>query len=298
MADISDVEQAIVSLVAGLIYPNGTSQPSVVKNKAGVAVGVKVYRGWPEPASLDADLAAGVVNINVYNRGSVERNTTRFPVDYQEISRGVATVTATVSDNTIAIGGTVDATVSQFVTVLIGSRGVVSYAVQAGDTLATIATALAALITSQFATATVNGSTVTVESSAYLAARVGVNGVQMAEIRRQQTQMQIVLWCPDPVTRDNTAKAIEPSLAATTFLTCADTSAARFRYHGSTSSDRGQKEQAYRRDLIYDVEYATTLTDTATEITSVPVTTEGGPVSIGVSPGNQTTEFVAPSPSA
>lgn len=294
MADISDVEQAIVSLISDVVYPSGTSQPSIVRDKDGSTVGVRVYRGWPQPASLDSDLAAKIVNISVFPRGSVERNTTRYLTDYQEISRQTATFTAVVADSAVIIGGVYDAAISQFVTVLVGPRIAVSVAVAANDTPATVAASLAALLSAQGVGATVAGSVVTVHSSAFLVATVGVNGEQMLETRRQQTQVLITLWCANPAIRDNAGRVIEPFLADATFLTLADGSAARFRYHGTVSSDTGQKIQTYRRDLIYDVEYATTKTDSATEVTAVTIGSKNGPIPIGVTPENPSTQTVLP----
>lgn len=305
MADLSDVESAIVTLIAGLVYPTGTASPSAVLNAASQPVPVKLMRGWPVPAQLDADLAAGTANISIFSRGSVERNTTRYPDGYQDISVGVATLTTTVSGNKVVIGGTNNQSVPQFVTIVIGPRVVVSYQPAPSDTLAIIATALAGQITAAFAVATVIGSTITVPTSAFMVAEVGVTGTQIAEVRRQRTQVQMTLWCPSPTIRDNIAKLIEPTLSLQTFLTMPDTTAARFRYHNTVVSDDAQKVAIYRRDLIYDVEYATTVTDTGTEITAIvqnvagglapasgPVNTNNMPIAPQTTPVNSPTPFV------
>lgn len=297
MADISDVEQAIVSLISATLYPNGTSAPCVATNKAGAAVPSSVYRGWPQPAPLDADLAAGKLNISVFSRGSIERNTTRHSNEFREISRQAATVTAALVDNKITIGGAPATGVAQFVTVLVGPRVAASYGVLPGDTSASIAVALSALISAQGIDATVSGSVITVNSSAYLVVNVGVNGTQMSLLRQQQTQVLITMWCPDPFIRDNVAKVIEPVLAKKTFLTMPDTSVARFRYHGTVVSDEGQKVKEYRRDLIYDIEYATTETDTATEVTAVGIGGKAAGLPLG-SPGIPTTQSNLPLASA
>src|SRR5579862_3521069 len=71
MADQSDVEDALVALVASALYPNGTN---VLAANGTLS---RVYRGWPEAAALDADLAAGWVNVSVFPE-SGGRNTTRY----------------------------------------------------------------------------------------------------------------------------------------------------------------------------------------------------------------------------
>ncbi len=45
------------------------------------------------------------------------------------------------------------------------------------------------------------------------------------------------------------------------FITLADNSAARLIFSGTTVFDQSQNAILYRRDLIYSVEYATTITD-------------------------------------
>ncbi len=60
MADVYGIQNTLVSLIAGVIYPNGTSQPSV----SGVTT--TVYAGWPQPARLEQDLTAGGCHITVY----------------------------------------------------------------------------------------------------------------------------------------------------------------------------------------------------------------------------------------
>ena len=60
MADQSDVENALVNLVSAALYPNGTDEVSVPGPDC------RVYRGWPNSAALDTDLAAGKINIRSF----------------------------------------------------------------------------------------------------------------------------------------------------------------------------------------------------------------------------------------
>ena len=46
MADQSDVENALVSAITNILYPNGLSSAGLL------AQSVKIYRGWPNTASL------------------------------------------------------------------------------------------------------------------------------------------------------------------------------------------------------------------------------------------------------
>ena len=62
MADLTDVGNALVQLIATIAYPNGTTNPSVV------GAPVMVYQGWPNAQQLPIDLKAGKVNISVFPR--------------------------------------------------------------------------------------------------------------------------------------------------------------------------------------------------------------------------------------
>lgn len=50
------------------------------------------------------------------------------------------------------------------------------------------------------------------------------------------------------------------------FITLADTSVARIRYAASTVFDQSQDASLYRRDLLYNVEYATTVVASQTSM--------------------------------
>lgn len=287
MSDLSDLEQAIVNTIAGLVYPTGSGNPSAVLNDAGQPMPVRIYRGWPIAAALDADLAAGAVNISVQARNGTEKNTTRFHPDYQTVSTETATVAAAVNTatNQVVITGAGSAIVTQWVTVLVGTRVVIAYNVLAADTPTTIASALAAALAAAGVPATSSLGVVSLTAQApYLAAMVGVTGTQAAEWRRQETQVQITLWCPTPTVRDNAAKLVEPTLAKTTFLTMPDNFQARFRYHNTVQFDGAERVDLYRRDLIYSAEYATTDIDTGWQVTSIDDNVMGSQAPLGSAP--------------
>ena len=72
MADQSDVEDALVTVVSAALYPTGTDDTSVPGPDC------RIYRGWPNSAALDADLAAGKINVTVFPIGATGRTTTRY----------------------------------------------------------------------------------------------------------------------------------------------------------------------------------------------------------------------------
>lgn len=262
MADISDVSNALVALIAQTLYPNGTGQPSLI------TAAVKVYPGWPNEAQLDADLIAGIINVSVFPT-QIERNTTRYPrYDYQEALVNTPTLTLTINGQQITVGGAMPVTFfAQNAMAMVSGLPYV-YATQSTDTLTSIATALAALIPGASST----GAVVTIPNGKPIAAaRIGTIGTRISELRRQERVFMATVWAPTPALRDAAVNAIDPVLADTKFLILADTSAARLIYRSSFITDALQKAKLYRRDLNYAVEYATTLIEADTQVTQIQI---------------------------
>ncbi len=253
MADISEVQDAFAAICGAALYPNGTNAPSVLGADA------VIYPGWPQPAQLDQDMAAGVVHVSIWARGD-GTNTTRYPEAWQETAPAVPTLTLAVADNTVTIGGTV--TAPQVVAV----NGQ-ACAVKASDTLASIAAALAALVPS----ASSAGAVLTVPTGIRQAA-VAANATISREVRRQTDSIQLSIWAPTPALRSATAKALDAALADVRFLEMPDNSSARIVYTRSLSTDLRENAHIYRRDLFYQAEFATTVSAFATQIIT-PVTT-------------------------
>lgn len=258
MADLTDVSDALVSLIATALYPNGTSQASA----AGVPA--IVYAGWPQASQLDADLKAipagtGRVHVTVFPT-KTERNTTRYPTTPQEQTVNAPTITLTIAGQQITLGGTVST--PQNLALLIGSKAY-TYAVQAGDTLDTIAAALAG----QISGASAMGSVITVpDTSIIRAARAGGSGTSLSEVRRQQRVFQVTVWADTPANRKAVAKIVDPMLSALEFITLADGTGGRIVYQSSCDDDMPQKANCYRRDMLYQIEYPTTVEIDSTQV--------------------------------
>lgn len=261
MADVIDVQNALVALIAQTLYPNGTSQPSIV------AAPCKVYPGWPTQSQLDADLIAGTHHVTVYP-SPTERNTTRYPKAWQTLAITTPTLTLAVNGQQVTVGGAMPSpTFSAHNMALLVNGKNYTYAVQQTDTLASIATALAASVAVDFAGTTSAGAVITMPTAAHIqGAKVGTTGTSIREIRRQEKVFQITAWCNTPANRDAVVGPVDVALAATQFLTLADGTAARLIYKSTLVDDAKQKAKLYRRDLIYTVEYATTQTATNTQI--------------------------------
>ena len=232
MADTSDVEAALVALIAAAC--NGLS--------------VKVFRGWPIPAQLDADLAAGIVSISVYP-SDVESNVTRHHARWDEWDEVTPTLILSVEENRVIVSGIPD---TYNAAVFADGRPYV-LRVWASDSHAAIAAGLAALIPG----ATLSGATLTVPGT-HITARVGGFGSAVRELKRQKKGYQITLWCPNPESRDAVAPRVDAALAAAAYLPLPDGTAARLLYVRTRISDRAEKDNLYRRDLFYSAEFSTT----------------------------------------
>src|SRR5260363_79102 len=78
--------------------------------------------------------------------------------------------------------------------------------------------------------------------------------------RRQHTTFQITVWSKHHDQRDCVAAQIVTALAALCRFRLPDGTTGLLRYHRSVQSDEWQKQRLYRRDLFYEVAYATTQT--------------------------------------
>src|SRR5579859_7929734 len=138
MADLVDVETELVTFITSALYPSGAS-PGAASAAGPVC---KVYRGWPVPASLDADLKAGIVNVSIFAEPSGEKNTTRCQTDWQMMTAATPLVTLSVNQNVVTVGGSIQA--GDFACIKVGLHNVYSVPVSGGSTLSSIAAALAA----------------------------------------------------------------------------------------------------------------------------------------------------------
>ena len=284
MADYTDVQNSLVTLAANAIYPNGTGQASVT------GFGTYVYAGWPNAQQLNSDLTAlnagtgGRIHVSVFAT-NIERDVSRYFPWQTAISTPQATLVITVTGSQVVIGGTVSA--GQSVVVTIAGAAYI-YTVQAGDTLASISSGVAALIPGATSTGNTLSSglfgamipgaaSIMATASSVTFARPGAVGTVLTEYGRVARVFRTTVWAHTPAARAATAIAIDRSFRQAPFITLADATQARMKYRASGQDDVTQRDDVYRRDIDYEVEFALTVATTVPIVTGfgVQTTTSG-----------------------
>jgi hypothetical protein len=249
MADISGVEQAVVDAITAILYPAGTSQPSIVGALS------RVYRGWPNSATLNADLSSGAVNVTVSADNASGRTTTRYLPCWNNAPAQPG-ATATTSGQEIGIAG--DPVIGDVVGAIIDGTPY-AYRIQPGDSPDIVASNLEQLIQAD-RMASVHGASINVPGAASIRVRVVCDSAAFFESRRQEKDLRVICWCSTPPLRDAVATAIDSAFDQMDFLPLPDATQARIMYHNTAGYDQSQNALLYRRDLIYTVEYPTITT--------------------------------------
>ena len=249
MADLSDVEKALVALVAEAAYP-GVLPSGAAPTSPTIGAPVRVMRGWPDAARLDADLTAGVVTASIYSMPGHSRPTSRYIDHWRQTAPAASTLTISVSGSTVTLGGA-------------GGPGQVAgvqladgmpYSVLATGSTAEIAAALAVMVPG----ASADGPVLTLPDDRFVA-RTGGPIAEEREVRRQLQGVRVILWCPTPAVRDTAAGVVDGALAEHDgrFLTLPDGTGGLLHYTGTLPDDVPSKASLWKRTLEYAVEYPT-----------------------------------------
>jgi hypothetical protein len=260
MATIRQIQNKLCELIDEVVYPNGHAQPSITGTL------VKISPGWPISEQLDIDLLAGNSQITVFPVGASDKNTSRFPVQYQDVSINLATIFINIAGNTITLTGTTDT--PQVVLIILNGE-TYYYAVQAGDTIDDVATGLASVLPS--ATSLLNVITISGEVLT-LTGRISTQGTSVKEIKRQTKLFYVSVWTPNPATRDELADAVDVLLGDIRRIRFLDDTECNIKYVKANEQDQFEKMILYRRDLIYSIEYGTNVFEYDMTIGSYPFT--------------------------
>lgn len=249
MADQSDVEAALVQAIAAVLYPEGTSAPSVVGPQC------RIFRGWPTAASLNSDLLAGVVNVTVFPDGSHQHDTTRYPDELKLITQNTPTLAISVVGTAATLSGI--ANPGQVVGIMVDNIAAV-HRTQNADTPELVAATLGAYLRTHRLTI-VSGTTVTIPNARGVIGRVVCDQIAQRETRRQRQGFRVTMWCSSPAMRDLVAGIIDRTLSGSNWLTLSDGTAGFVRAAHSKVFDQSQSANLFRRDIVFNIEYPTTI---------------------------------------
>jgi len=262
MADLSDITLYLEGAITAAVYPNGTGQPSVA------AMDVRIMEGWPIPDQLDRDmngttlsgtpavpvprLNGPVSNISIYPMHGSNSQVYQIQDHTFTISQPAFGLAVSVVNGVINVSGTPNA--GEYLTVI--ADRAYAYSASGGSASAVIAS-LAASFSANYSGVGSTASTLTVPAAFSLVVRQGGIGVLGKVLHRQQQSIMVSVWSPNYRARTLLAAAIDVALKAKIVATMPDTSQALIVYNRTNVTDDRQMTTIYRRDLIYDVEYAT-----------------------------------------
>lgn len=260
MADLSDVMDALQQIALQAVFPNGTSQPSLIPSKP-----PQVAQGWPLAKDIDAMMAAGRSIVSIYAVPSSSSDVAQ-PFNLTDVVyvAPVHGLTATVSGSSVTFTGSPAA--GEYVSAIVGGAGY-SYLTQTGDTASSAATGLASAMQADFPGTVANGATVQIATNQDVAVRIGAPATMARRLHRQRIQFRICVWSPNPADRSALARAIDVALKRNITILLEDGTQAIVVFQGTNLDDKFENEGAYRRDLIFNVTYDTLDTYTGYEVT-------------------------------
>jgi hypothetical protein len=248
MADESQVEAAIVTLLGSVLYPLGTTFPSVVNNP------INVERGWPTEADVRVAVQTNLSIIRVHAVTGFSKDETRFPRAWLDQATGIIPLTASLSGYKLIFGGT--CIPGLYIGVI--SQGVgYTYVTTVLDTPSTIAAALGAAIPGS----TSSGLTVMLFQGGLLPEVILTQvGNSMLEPGRVAQLFTVAVWAPTPALRDAILQIIFAQLSYTYRLVLADGSIATLMdIQGTGPEDIPGRAGEWRRDIRLHYDYAITL---------------------------------------
>ena len=243
---------------------------------------VQLAVGWPPMAALQ-DVSKGVATLGTVFDGDGTRDTTRWAGQTMAVPDVVVAplVTAVLSAPIITPGGTATITLGGAIqandaVVFSGSVGLglggavlANATASASDTLNTLASSLAAAITSAGGgfSATATGAVVTVTLAAtapgngQLGVNVGNLGTRIRELRRVTRHVRVIFWTQTEAIRQavtDPADELFGELANFGFYTLPSGEYVHVSYLSDSYVDDEQLRDIYRRDHRLALEYGTT----------------------------------------
>lgn len=262
MASVDDVSQYLAKRVADVLYPGGSLLPGIVNAP------VRIYPGWPVSGALQTDIEAGGSHVSVWPLPAERRVNCALGGPYQMLTRGKPTLQLWVTDSAIGVSGVASA-ITNVQIHLNGKKFVFQF--RAGTTAEQVVNSLQLHLPHAF---TLMGRVVILLVN-HLSISVTTAGTAVRELRRQIKEFQITVWSPNPQLRNAIGTAIDAALSEHCHIDLGDGVPAQMFYARQFDSDAAENWHVYRRDLIFSINFATTQTVSAPEVTDIAVNLNG-----------------------
>jgi hypothetical protein len=263
VADTSDIEAALVSLLVGAVYPNGTSSPSTINQT------VSIERGWPTEAQIRNAGQQGIQLIRVHAVTGMSADNETFFRSWTDLPQPSPTMAAAAIAGSVDSGAWNNPAILAYNTIggygplvlysvtlsgsttageIVAVNDAATHVVQTGDTLESVAASIAALIPG----ATSSGAIVFAPPSPPVSVGVYTPGTSTMEVGRVKQVFNISVWATSPLLRDQLLSSIVPALAFNYRLTAPDGSIATRIGKAITLSgpdDLPSRAESWKRDV-------------------------------------------------
>lgn len=269
---LKDLETRIRAILLPMQVVDGAGNPAH-----------RVYRGQPMPEGLNADLQKRIVHVAIVMAPSGEARSEGGTSSMQQVTEPDVQLSATATA-TKFVGTPVAVTLAG--TVVAGTRLMVQvgphylpYQPATGATPIAVAAAVAAAVNADpsmasLVTAAAVGATVTFTNNAAITIggsfafdfRIGGTADFMSSTRWGKTEFHVHVFGYDDNSRAAYANAIDDILSDIRMVSLSDGTTGKLEYVRFLQTDRELSHLAYRRTLVYSVQYNRTALTTGYQV--------------------------------
>ncbi|WP_143217300.1 hypothetical protein [Acetobacter sp. DsW_063] len=250
----ADIEQSLAEKIASFVYPSESSSESIFD------FDVKIARGWPPAAELNADLTAAspLAWITVNQKSGMTRDKTRYGRGWiPSRTQSDIGITAKTSNGVLQFNGV--ATASGVAGAVVDDVAYPVY-VSIGDTATLVAQKIGAQIREVGrSTIVTTGSSLLNSSARTFYAKISSNISIERELCRIEEGFCISLFAPSIAYRDTLESGVMTALLAGDEL-LRDVDSGPLKFVKRDAIDSSLNEGLYRLDLIWTFEYGWTET--------------------------------------